>query len=115
MLADNSTLFLCAATDQGRCSMFPTRENALRLDIRACILLTAVLTCCALPAPAETPTATPQIQGGNLRIEFDNHMRGRVVARFDNKETVLGPFTASETVTTSGRLRTEFVLSSQKQ
>ena len=32
-----------------------------------------------------------------MRIEFDNRLRSRVVARFDKKETVMGPFTASET------------------
>ena len=35
--------------------------------------------------------AKPQIQGGNVRVEFDRHMRSRVVARFDKKETVMGP------------------------
>ncbi len=79
------------------------------------IALTAVLTSFSLPAAAQTPTAKAQIQGGNLRIEFDNHLRSRVVARFDNKETVLGPFTASETLTTAGKVWTEFVLTSQKQ
>ena len=50
-------------------------------------------------AAADLPTDKPQIQGGNLRIEFDGQLRSRVVARFNNKETVMGPFTASETVT----------------
>ena len=67
------------------------------------------------PNNCANPSARPQIQGANLRIEFDNHLRSRVIARFDNKETVLGPFTASETVTTTGKVWTEFVLTSQKQ
>jgi alpha-galactosidase len=104
--------------------MFPTRKKTLRLDHnllrslpakKAWIVLTAVLTLSLLPAAAEIPTAKPQIQGGNLRVEFDNRLRSRVVALFDNKETVLGPFTASETVTTTSKLWTEFVLTSQKQ
>ena len=79
------------------------------------MVLAAVLALSSLSAVAEVPTARPQIQGGNLRVEFDNRLRSRVIALFDNKETVLGPFTASETVTTTGKLWTEFVLTSQKQ
>jgi alpha-galactosidase len=70
---------------------------------------------CLLPTPAEIPTAAPQIQGANLRVEFDNHLRSRVIALFDNKETVLGAFTASETVSTTGKVWTDFLLTSQKQ
>ena len=107
--------------------MFRTRRKTLRLDrnlLRSLpaisssgpgIVLTAVLTSCSLASGCGNPAGKPQIQGGNLRIEFDNHLRSRVVARFDNKETVLGPFTASETVTTAGKVWTEFLLTSQKQ
>jgi alpha-galactosidase len=79
------------------------------------LILTAVLMSCLLPTPAEIPTAAPQIQGANLRVEFDNHLRSRVIALFDNKETVLGAFTASETVSTTGKVWTDFLLTSQKQ
>ncbi len=75
----------------------------------------AIVFASCLPAgAADLPTGKPQIQGGNLRIEFDHHLRSRVVARFNNKETVMGPFTASETVTTADKARTEFLLTSQK-
>ena len=68
-----------------------------------------------LPAgAADLHIVKPQIQGGNLRIEFDNRLRSRVVACFDKKETVMGPFTASETVTTADKPWTEFLLTSQK-
>src|ERR1700723_844547 len=63
---------------------------------------------------ADVPRGNPQIQGGKIRIEFDRSLRSRVVACFDKKETVLGPFTASETVTTAGKLWTIFLLTSQK-
>jgi alpha-galactosidase len=79
------------------------------------MVLAAVLTSCSLPTSAQIPSARPQIQGGNLRVEFDNHLRSRVVALFDHQEKVLGPFTASETVTTAGKVWTEFVLISQKE
>ena len=78
------------------------------------IVLTTLLTSCSLAAAADIPTGKPQIQGGNLRIEFDNRLRSRVVARFDKTETVMGPFTASETVTTADKLWTGFLLTSQK-
>ena len=38
-----------------------------------------------------------------------------MIARFDNKETVLGPFTASETLTANGKLWSEFALTSHNQ
>jgi alpha-galactosidase len=62
---------------------------------------------------ADVRTGNPQIQGGNVRVEFDNHLRSRVVARFGKKETVMGPFTASETVTTGDKPWTEFLVTSQ--
>jgi alpha-galactosidase len=65
-------------------------------------------------AAADLPAGRPRIQGGNLRVEFDNRLRSRVVARFGKTETVMGPFTASETVTTTDTALTGFLLSSQK-
>ena len=72
------------------------------------IVLTTVFTSCSLAAAADMPAGKPQIQGGNLRIEFDNRLRSRVVARFDKTETVMGPFTASETVTPPTSLGPDF-------
>ena len=80
---------------------------------RLWIALTIVFASCA--SAADAPTGKPQIQGGNLRIEFDNHLRSRVVARFDKKETVMGPFSASETVTTADKAWDGFLLASQKR
>jgi alpha-galactosidase len=73
-----------------------------------------VFASCVSAAASDAPTGKPQIQGGNLRIEFDNHLRSRVVARFDKKDTVMGPFAASETVTTADKTREGFLLASQK-
>jgi alpha-galactosidase len=106
--------------------MFSTKKKVLRSDgnllrklramiaIRSWIVLTTVFASCSLAAAADIPTGKPQIQGGNLRIEFDNRLRSRVVARFDKKETVMGPFTDSETVTTADKPWTGFLLTSQK-
>jgi alpha-galactosidase len=74
-----------------------------------------VFASCVSAAASDAPTGKPQIQGGNLRIEFDNHLRSRVVARFDKKDTVMGPFTASETVTTTDKAWNGFLLASQRR
>jgi len=57
----------------------------------------------------------PQIQGANLRIEFDPNLRSRVIARFDNKETTVGPFAATESVTATDKTWAEFPVTSQKR
>ena len=64
---------------------------------------------------ADASADKPQIQGANLRIEFDHNLRSRVIARFENKETELGPFTASESVKAIGRRWAEFPLTDQKR
>jgi len=85
------------------------------IAVRSWIVLTAVFTSCSLAAAADIPAGRPQIQGSNIRIEFDDRLRSRVVARFDNKETVMGPFSASETMTVADTALTRFLLTSQKQ
>jgi alpha-galactosidase len=99
--------------------MTTSRNNLLRTLKAATtttlwVALTIVFASSSPAAAADSPTGTPQIQGGNLRIEFDNHLRSRVVARFGKTETVMGPFTASEIVTTANRAWTGFLLTSQK-
>jgi alpha-galactosidase len=54
-----------------------------------------------------------QLQSPSLRIEFDQRMRSRVVARFDGKEIPLGPFSASETVKGNQRSWQDFAVASQ--
>ncbi|MGZ4889616.1 MAG: glycoside hydrolase family 36 protein [Candidatus Angelobacter sp.] len=78
------------------------------------IVFTTMFAACSFALAADVSSGKPQIQGGNVRIEFNNHLRSRVVACFDKKETVMGPFTASETVTTADKPWTEFLLTSQK-
>jgi alpha-galactosidase len=78
------------------------------------IVLGTALTFCAFAAAKDVHDGKPQIQGGNIRVEFDKHLQSRVVARFDKMETVMGPFTASETATTADKPSTEFLLTSQK-
>ena len=87
------------------------RISSVVARITTCIvILSCVLT-------AQTPTPAPvkaEIAGKNLRVEFDRMLRSRVVARFGNRETHLGPFTASESVTTTGENVTQFTFSTHK-
>jgi alpha-galactosidase len=63
---------------------------------------------------ADVSASMPQIQGENLRIEFDRYLYSRVVARFTSNETTTGPFAASERASIADRTWTEFSLVSQK-
>ncbi|HZR55652.1 MAG TPA: glycoside hydrolase family 36 protein [Terriglobales bacterium] len=58
-------------------------------------------------------TDSPRIQSANLRIEFDDNMRSRVVARFQGREVPLGAFSASETIKGNERSWYNFALASQ--
>jgi hypothetical protein len=80
------------------------------LTIWSGIVFLAVFASCFLAPAADAPAGKAQIQAGNLRIEFDHRLRSRLVARFDKRETVLGPFSASETLTTAGKVWTDFTL-----
>ncbi len=92
----------------------PPRKLKTTTVTRFWIVLTTVFTSWLLAAAVGVPASKLQIQGGNVRIEFDNRLRSRVVACFDKKETVMGPFTSSETVTTADKPRLGFFLTSQK-
>ena len=54
------------------------------------IVLTAALGACSFARAADVPAGKPQIQGGNVRLDFDNPLRSRVVSGFDKTETVIG-------------------------
>ena len=88
----------------------------LKAEIMTKLGIALVVLGSGLQAIAADASATkPQIQGANVRIEFDNRLRSRIVARFDKQETVMGPFTASETVTTADNAWAGFFsLTSQK-
>ena len=55
------------------------------------------------------------IETRNLKLEFDKNMHSRVVARFDGKGIVLGPFSTSETLTVDGGELSDFALTGVKQ
>jgi alpha-galactosidase len=92
----------------------PFRKRKATTRTRLRVALTIVFASWLPAGAADLPTGKAQIQGGNLRIEFDHQLRSRVIARFDEKQTGMGPFTASETVTTADKAWTGFLLTSQK-
>ena len=47
------------------------------------VALTTAFLSCSLAAGADVSAGKLQIQGDNIRIEFDHHLRSRVVASFD--------------------------------
>jgi alpha-galactosidase len=56
-----------------------------------------------------------KVEGRNIRLEFDGRMHSRVTAKFNGKDTVLGPFTPSEAITVDGQEAADFVLSGSSQ
>ncbi len=64
---------------------------------------------------ADLSTGKFQIQGANLRIEFDSILRTRVIARFDNTEEPIGPCSASETIAAADKAWTDFPTTNQKR
>jgi hypothetical protein len=78
------------------------------------IVFTTVFASLSFAVEADVPGGKPQVQGGNVRIEFSNHLRSRVVSCFDETETVIGRFTASENVATADKPWAGYLLTSQK-
>src|SRR5579884_2694044 len=79
-------------------------------------LLASVLICLSAAngqASAQVPWKI-EIAGENLIVEFDHDLRSRVIARFENKRTPLGPFGVSESLQADGRIWTKFPLVSEK-
>jgi len=99
--------------EEGSRQSFTGRRNPPRARRLASAILAIAFVVPLIAGSTEIPALPPHIQGTNLRIEFDRQLRSRVVARFDKKETLLGPFTASETITSGNQPVSEFSLSSQ--
>ena len=55
------------------------------------------------------------IEGRNIRIEFDSTLHSRVVARFGGKDVVIGATSPSEFLTVAGAAIKDFSLAGQKQ
>ena len=51
-----------------------------------------------------------QVDGKNIRIEFNESLHSRVVAKFDGKDIAIGDFAPSESITISGKELSDFAL-----
>ena len=85
------------------------RRYPKRAPVAGMILGFGILTC------LHAATDSTVIEGGNLRLEFDGNMHSRVIARFDGKDIVMGPFAPSETITVDGSELKDFTLTSEGQ
>jgi alpha-galactosidase len=56
-----------------------------------------------------------RVEGKEIRIEFDQHLHSRVIAKFDGKEIRLGGFSASEFITAEGGEIKAFALTEQRE
>jgi len=52
-----------------------------------------------------------KIESKNIRVEFNARLYSHLIAKFDGKETVLGAFEPSESVTADGKELQDFTLS----
>src|SRR5579864_5789314 len=69
-----------------------------------------------IPLFASLASAVPpaaMVGGENIRIEFDQSMHSRVIARFNGKELPIGDFTPSEFITVDGKEVKDFTLTNQ--
>ena len=85
-----------------------------RFSFKLAVFCAVILAACswsALRAAADLV----KVETRNIRLEFDKRMHSHVIARFDGKEIVLGPFAPSETVTIGDTEVSDFALSGSRQ
>src|SRR5436305_10200333 len=73
-------------------------------------LITAVAACAQLGL-----CEVAAVDGKNIRVEFDNAMRSRVIAVIGGRDHVLGPFTPSETIQVSNAMVSDFSVVDHKR
>ena len=68
-------------------------------------------------ASGSSPSASQRAQadGKNIRIEFNEMLHSRVVAKFEGRETAIGDFAPSESVTVAGKEIRDFALHDVKR
>ena len=87
--------------------VFPVKP-VICISIALCVLLSGTILRPAAPSLVK-------VESKNIRIEFDSSMHSRVTARFDGKETVLGQFGPSDTITVDSKELTDFALKDNRQ
>jgi alpha-galactosidase len=69
----------------------------------------------AATPPLHPPRDPIRIEGGALRLDFDDRLWTRVVSTFEGRETPLGPYRASEYLTVAGKDVTDFAYVSDEE
>ncbi len=82
-------------------------------SFKPAVFCAAILAACS--GSALRAAGLVKVEARNIRLEFDNRMHSHVIARFDGKEIVLGPFAPSETVAIGGAEVLDFALSGSGQ
>jgi alpha-galactosidase len=78
-------------------------------------LLVVVLAVWVASGSSPSAPKKAQVDGRNIRIEFDGMLQSRVVAKFDGKEIAIGDFAPSETITVAGNEIRDFSLRDVKR
>ena len=73
--------------------------------------LLLALSVIALGCVAQPDLSHVNVDGRNIRIEFNNSLHSRVVAKLGGEEKVIGPYTPSERITVGGNDIADFSLS----
>lgn len=73
-----------------------------------CFIIVTIISC------SQVDHSVVQVDGTNIRIEFDHQLHSRVIAKFDDRPNALGHFSASEFVTIAGKAVNDFAFKSQK-
>jgi alpha-galactosidase len=60
-------------------------------------------------------TSAARVQGAGIRIEYDAHLRSRVLALDEGREVATGPFSASESLQTSTGTLRDFVFEAERE
>jgi len=78
-------------------------------------LLVVLLSVSLVSASSPSRSRRARVDGRNIRIEFNNVLQSRVVAKFGGREIALGDFSPSETVTVGGNEIRDFALHDVKR
>ncbi|MGH9720925.1 MAG: glycoside hydrolase family 36 protein, partial [Bryobacteraceae bacterium] len=78
-------------------------------------MLSARVLVLLIATPLLAPAAGVRIEGRNIRVEYDQSMHSRVVAKFGGKEIVVGAPAPAEFLTVPGTEMRDFSLTGQKQ
>ena len=78
-------------------------------------LLIGGLAVCLATWSSPSASETAQVDGRNIRIEFDEMLHSRVLAKFEGRDVAIGDLTPSESLTVAGKELRDFTLHDMKR